>query len=109
MTDAFMTKIAGHLVDGTPADQTVSEFAAACGATDQSIHKFANEYVNSLYSSGIDYAVRQSQGNLTTEQIESHLEKCSNSYRKSLMISLHLNNLSAAFELIKAVKTNKIM
>ena len=108
-TDAFMNQVVASIVDGTPANILISDYATAVGATDESIHAFAEDYINSLFEAGIDYAVRQSRGTLTSDQITEHIEKCSNQYKKTLLLSLHHNHLASAHELIQIVKQKKIV
>jgi len=109
LTDSFIHEITSCVCDGRDANDVISRYANAVGATDNSIHDFALDYINSLYSSGIDYAIRESKGDVSTDQIHEYLDKCSTGYRKSLLISLHLNNLGAAKEMVKAIREGKIL
>jgi hypothetical protein len=109
VTDAFMGHCISALVDDGNAQSALSDYSQAVGASEESVHEFANNYLSNLLNSGIDYAVRTSKGTLTSVEIMEHLPKLSKSYQKSLLLSLHHNNLASAKELIQIVKQKKIV
>ena len=109
VTDSFVNQIVGNILSGKDCNGLVADYAANAGATPESIHAFFEEYVNSLYGSGIDYAVRASKGALSSAEIEQHLEKLSTQYKRSLLLGLHHNHLKAAHELIQIVKAKRIV
>jgi hypothetical protein len=109
VTNAFINHMVTAVIDGTSAQSAVSDYAQAVGESEQRVHSFAEQYLSSLLNSGIDYAVRASQGTITSADIEEHLPKLSTGYQKSLLLGLHLNNLASAYELIDVVRQKKIL
>jgi hypothetical protein len=109
VTDAFMGHMIGALVDDGNGQGALSDYSQASGASEESVHEFANNYLTNLLNAGIDYAVRTSKGTLTSAEIEEHLPKLSKGYQKSLLLSLHHNNLTEAKNLISIVKQKKII
>jgi hypothetical protein len=109
VTDAFMGHCISALVDDGNAQSALSDYSASVGASEESVHEFANNYLSNLLNSGIDYAVRTSKGTVSTAEIQEHFPKLSKSYQKSLLLSLHHNNLASAKELIQIVKQKKIV
>jgi hypothetical protein len=109
LTDSFISQCIGALVDDGNAQSALSDYSQAVGASEESVHEFANNYLSNLLNSGIDYAVRASKGTVTSADIQEHIPKLSKGYQKSLLLSLHHNNLASAKELIQIVKQKKIV
>jgi len=106
--NAFMGNMIASLIDGHSGQSSLSDFAQSVGESEKDVYTFASEYLANVLDSGIDYAVRQSGGTVTGDQIREHIPKLSKGYQKSLMLSLHLNNLSEAKHLLRLVRSGEV-
>jgi len=106
--DSYMSGLVSLMINKQPADAHIANFAQMSGCSERTLHSWSESYLNNLYSASLDAAVQKSSG-MTTGEIESHIEKCSKSFKTQLLLSMHLGNTKMIDQLVTVVKTGRIV
>ena len=107
--DSYMNNVVASMMSGQSAECHIADMASAMGADPASLATWTEGYVNNLMSQGLDATVRHSGGQLSTEEIWTHLDKCSPAFKSQLLTSLHFGSNSMISQLIEVINGNRVV
>lgn len=107
--NSYMNNIISSMMTGKSAEVTVADMAQAVGAEPKSLANWTESYINNMMGQALDAVVRNSSGQLTSDDVWNHLDKCSSGFKTQLLLGLHLGSNSMIHQLIKVVKSGSIV
>ena len=104
--DNFMAQALSSVVTEKPVEGLMADFAQQVGGDSDKVHTWVQEYINTLYTNGINHMAKAHGVNAA--DLENYVStKTSKAYQASLLLSLYHNNLKAGNELMSLYKRNE--